>query len=591
MAIYLVFMVILGFFFKSKVKTFDDFILGGKSMPWFVITMTMLATLANAQQTLGIAGNTYLFGFSVMIWFFLFVNIFIYPIIKRLGTRYRVLNFSTIVDLGEERFKGSGRMTILLSVYQVAWAVFSTGICLFGGALLIETFFGLSMWISLIIVTIITVAYCIMGGLNAVVFTDLIQWIIIVVGTAIMIPFMFVKYGSFSTFFEKILGPTGFTPVANTALWPGFADLFTVPLPMIALFAMGIAGSLWIPIDLGFVQRMLAAKDTKNGRKAAFMFLLVVTIWATLMVGLGLYAREMFPDITNTDTAIILIAKASLPSLGVALFVTAIAAAVMSTVSTYLNAGAAIIAKNVYKRFFKKDASDRELIKVCRISIIFIALAALAFAPFVRNGGVFATSVTIQMVICASLTPMILLATFWKRMTEKAAFWGSLVSGICMLAIVFKAGGGSAVFTGAGIGPVPAIFIGLAVSIAIYLIGSFITPFDRSKIGDKFLDYFDGKVELERTKNGDLIVIGVAAIIIGAFSIFKMNAVDKTTFPPISGIGGYLTDGYFLLAALAMVVICGYVLVKAIGWVKSMKEEADKAKEEESGKVEEAASE
>jgi SSS family solute:Na+ symporter len=98
-------MLLLGFFFKSKVNTFGDFILGGKSLPWFVIAMTMLATLANAQQTLGIAGNTYVFGISVMIWFFMVVNIFIYPIIVRLGSRYRALNFATIVDLAEERFK------------------------------------------------------------------------------------------------------------------------------------------------------------------------------------------------------------------------------------------------------------------------------------------------------------------------------------------------------------------------------------------------------------------------------------------------------------------------------------------------------
>ncbi|MDR1764765.1 MAG: sodium:solute symporter family protein [Lachnospiraceae bacterium] len=570
MALYLVLMLCLGFFFKSKVKTFDDFILGGQNLPWFVISMTMLATLANAQQTLGIAGNTYLFGFSVMIWFFLFVNMFIYPIIVRLGTRYRALNFSTIVDLAEERFKGSARLTVLLSIWQVAWALFSTGICLFGGAVLIQTVFGVSMWAALLIVAVVTVFYCIMGGLNAVVFTDLVQWLIIVVGTAILIPAMYAKYGSFSQYFSSLLGPDGMAPVAGAQLWPGFTDLFTVPMPMIALFAMGIAGSLWIPIDLGFMQRMLAAKNTRHGRLAALMFLVIVTIWATLMVAMGLYARQLFPDIQNTDTAIILVAQAALPSIGVALFVTAIAAAVMSTVSTYLNAGAAILAKNIYKRFVKPQASDGELIRVAQVCVALIAVGALAFAPMVANGGVFATAVTIQMVICASLTPMIIMATLWKRMSERASFWGSIVSGVLMLAIVMKAGGGSAVFTGAGIGPVPAIFIGLAVSIVIYVAGSLATPYDPSKVGQKFLDLFDGKVELEKVKNTDLIVIGVCVVLMAIFTFAKGAEKVRTAFPPLAGIGGFLTDAYFVLAALAVFVICVVVLVKSIGWVKEL---------------------
>lgn len=270
LVIYLLFMLFLGFYFKSRVNTFSDFILGARGLPWFVIAMTMLATLANAQQTLGIAGTSYNTGLSAMIWFFLLVNVFIYPILIRLGSRYRYLNFSTIVDLGEARFPNSARMTILLSVWQVAWGIVSTAICIFGGALVIETIFDVPMEVATVIVAVITVAYCVMGGLNGVVFTDLIQWLIIIAGTAFLVPAVFIKYGSFTGFFSNLLGTTGMEPVAGTTLWAGFTDLFTLApgVTVLGLIAMGIAGSLWIPIDLGFMQRMLAAKTLKDGRKA-----------------------------------------------------------------------------------------------------------------------------------------------------------------------------------------------------------------------------------------------------------------------------------------------------------------------------------
>ena len=577
LVIYLLFMLFLGFYFKSRVNTFSDFILGARGLPWFVIAMTMLATLANAQQTLGIAGTSYNTGLSAMIWFFLLVNVFIYPILIRLGSRYRYLNFSTIVDLGEARFPNSARMTILLSVWQVAWGIVSTAICIFGGALVIETIFDVPMEVATVIVAVITVAYCVMGGLNGVVFTDLIQWLIIIAGTAFLVPAVFIKYGSFTGFFSNLLGTTGMEPVAGTTLWAGFTDLFTLApgVTVLGLIAMGIAGSLWIPIDLGFMQRMLAAKTLKDGRKACMGFVVIVTLWASIMVIMGLYAQALFPGVLNTDTVIILMADAALPALGTAIFVTAIAAAVMSTVSTYLNAASAILTKNIYKRFIRKDADDRQMIRVARICVVLVAVAAMAFAPMIRGGGVFATAITAQMVMCASLTPLILLATYWRRMSEKAAFWGCIVSGVVTLGLIINAGGGSAVFNGAGIGGIPAVFIGLAISLVIYIGISLATPYDRSKVGPDFLALFESKEKADKTSNKDILVIGIGvAVVLIAILVRKFGGGAPTSWPPLGGFGAVLTNGFFLLAGVAILIICIYILIRSVKWVRSLKKGA-----------------
>ena len=576
--VYLAFMVYLGFFFKDRVSNFNDFIVGGSGIPWFVLAMTMLATLANAQQTLGIAGTSYGLGLSPMIWYFILVNMIILPLLTRLGSRYRQMNFETIVDLGEARYPKSGRVTILLAIWQVAWGVVSTAICFFGGALVIETVFGVNMWVAILITGAVTVFYCMMGGLKAVVFTDTIQWLIILFGTAILVPCVFLKFGSFSHFFSNLLGSTGFTPAEGVSMWPGFTNLFTLPTfagvtPMV-LIAMGLAGSLWIPIDLGFMQRMLSAKTPKDGRKAGGGFLAIVTLWACIMVAMGLYGAHFFPGVENSDTVILRVANLAMPGIGVAIFVSAIAAAVMSTVSTYLNAAAAILTKNVYKRFIKKDATDKEMIRFCRIMIIVVAVAALAFAPTVRSSGVFGTAITAQMVLCASVAPMILLSTYWKRMTERAAFWGCLVSGVLTLAIVMFAGGGNAVFYGAGFFGIPAIFIGLAVGFAIYIILSLITPFNENNIGPQFRDIFNNKVKVEKVKNTDLVVIGVIIVLLLIAIFVKKGQAVPTAWPPLSGIGGKITDLFFWLVAICISVISVYVCVRTVKWVRGLKKQA-----------------
>jgi SSS family solute:Na+ symporter len=571
--VYLIIMVYLGFYFKNRISSFDDFILGNRGLPWFVISMTMLATLANAQQTLGIAGTSYLMGLSPMIWYFVLVNIFIFPLLVRLGTRYRYLNFSTIVDLGEERYPGSGRITVLLSIWQVAWGIISTAICIFGGALVVETVFGVPLITACAVVTIITVAYCIMGGLNAVVFTDTTQWLIIIAGTAFLIPAVFIKFGTFSSFFSAVLGNSGMTPAEGVNVWPGFSDLFTLPTGVTALglISMGLAGSLWIPIDLGFMQRMLAAKTTKDGRQAALGFLVIVTLWACIMVIMGMYGTVLHPGVENTDSVILLMANDAMPAIGVAIFITAIAAAIMSTVSTYLNAAAAILTKNIYLRFFNNNATDKQLIKMTQIFIAIVALAALCFAPVVRNSGVFMTAITAQMVMCASLTPLILLSTYWKRMTEPAAFWGCVISGIITLIIVFRSGGGNAVFFGAGIAGIPAIFIGLALSVGIYVIMSLSATYNPANVGPAFLEIFEKTKEAEKTSNKDIAIIGTAvALLLIAIGV-KRSSVTPSSWPPLSGIGGMLTDWFFILDGIVILVICVFILVRTIRWAQGLK--------------------
>jgi len=277
------------------------------------------------------------------------------------------------------------------------------------------------------------------------------------------------------------------------------------------------------------------------------------------------------PGVKVTDSVILRMANVAMPGIGVAIFVTAIAAAVMSTVSTYLNATAAIITKNIYKRFINKKADDKTMVRVVRLMTPVVAVAALCFAPFVRNAGVFATAITAQIVLCAAVAPLILLSTYWKRMTEAAAFWGCLVSGVVTLGLVFYSGGGTAVFYGAGIGGVPAIFIGLAIGFVIYLVASLVKPYDREAVGPVFREIFESKQKPARVRNTDLFVIGAAIVLVIVAILVKTSSDVKVAWPPLSGAGGTITDIVFYVLAAGLSLISIYILVRTIGWVRSLK--------------------
>ena len=193
LGVYLAFRLYLGLFFENRVSDFASFILDNRGIPWFVVSMTMLATLANAQQTLGIAGVNYAPGRSPMIWFFLLVNIFIYPLLLRPGSRYRHLSFDTVADLAEARHPGSGRNTVLLAIWQLGWG-------------------------------------------------DRVHRHLLL---------------------RRSPGDRDGLRRAHVA-----DHSHRRGDPPVALIATGLSGSLWIPIGLGFMQRMLAAKDPKEGEEA-----------------------------------------------------------------------------------------------------------------------------------------------------------------------------------------------------------------------------------------------------------------------------------------------------------------------------------
>ncbi len=139
------------------------------------------------------------------------------------------------------------------------------------------------------------------------------------------------------------------------------------------------------------------------------------------------------------------------------------------------------------------------------------------------------------------------------------------------MGLVFYSGGGNAVFFGAGIAGIPAIFIGLALGFIIYLILSWLKPYNADSVGHVFREIFEDKKKSARVPNTDLFIIGGGIVLLLIAILIKANTKTIKAWPPLSGFGGILTDVVFYILAAGLTLISLYILVRTIAWAKNLK--------------------
>lgn len=564
---YMIVMLVIGFRMSSQVKGLDDYMLAGRNLPWYVLTLTFSATVANTATVMGHPGFAYEMGITYVFWASLASATTATLLLSRIGARLRSLRLSTISDLAVERFQQSRRLEILISIWQVGWAVFVVALSLFGVALILEVVTGVAWVITIFPIAIVTILYTMAGGLRAVVLTDTLQMLIIILGVSALFFVMTIKYGTFTTFISQYVGNTGFDlqPAAEgLTLFAGFTDLFTLPPgeTILGLVAYIIATSFWIPIDLGFIQRSLAAKDMKHSRKGVYSFIAIDWANAWTLLGIGIFGAILIPGLTNTDEVVIRLVREFLPTIGAAIVVAAVVAAAMSTISTYLNAGSSILTHNIVLKM-KPTMSEKSKLRYGRVFTVLIGLLALLFGPFISASGIIVAAVSIQMILITALAPLVLLALFWKRMSEQAAFWGCVIASVVTLGMIIHIGGPWAAMSGSGYFGIPVMFWSLALSLALYIGISLFQEERPEQISEACRKMFSTKQQTHSNKDIFFFsVIWLSVILIG---IVKKQGI---AFPFLSGPFAWVTDAFFISMACFTVVFSSYLTGKVFRFVR-----------------------
>ena len=436
-----IFIVIGLLFTKRSGKNSKEYFLSGRNMPWWLLGTSMVATtfsadtpnlVANIVREDGVSGNW-------VWWAFLITGMMTVFFYARLWRRSEVLT-----DLEFYELRYSGKEATFLRAFRALYlgvffnVMIMATVCLAGikiGGILL----GLSPFECVFYSSIITVFYSSLGGLRTVIITDLIQFVLAMVGSIWACVYLvnLEEIGGLNQLISNdlISDKLNFLPDFND-----YGTLITVLIIPIAVqwWAVWYPGAE--PGGGGYIaQRMLSAKDERNAINATLFFNIAhyaIRPWPWILIALA--SLIIYPSLSdiesafpNVDSSIIghdiaypaMLSK--LPSGLLGIVLASLLAAFMSTISSHLNWGASYISIDFYKRFIYLEASEKEIVLVGRISTVFLMILA-GFVALELNDALDAFQILLQ--IGAGTGSIFLLRWFWWRVNAYSEITGMSVS-------------------------------------------------------------------------------------------------------------------------------------------------------------------
>jgi len=427
-----------------------EFFASGRSMPWWLLGVSMVATTFSADtpnlvtdlvRQHGVAGNW-------LWWAFLLtgmVTVFIYA---KLWRRSRVL---TDIEFYELRYSGKtaaflrGFRALYLGVFfnVVIMATVLLAAIKIGGVML-----GFSPFQTIFIASVVVVIYSMLGGLRGVLITDFIQFIIAMIGSvyAAVIVINLPEVGGLQGLLThpNIQDKISILPdFSNTSL---LVTVFIIPIA-VQWWSVWYPGAE--PGGGGYIaQRMLAAKDERNAMGATLFFNLAhyaVRPWPWILVALT--SLVIFPDLESLSKAFPHINAnilrhdlaysamlTYLPAGILGIVVASLIAAVMSTISTHLNWGASYVVNDYYKRFINKSPTEKQLVLLGRITILLLMILSAILALVLSNA---LQAFHIMLQIGAGTGLLFILRWFWWRINASSEIAAMIISFIVALYFEF----------------------------------------------------------------------------------------------------------------------------------------------------------
>jgi len=361
--------------------------------------------------TLGISGSWLIAisGLSVILVSFLMV-----PKVKRWADRVRGL---TTGDLFETRFdRRTG--TLAAVVIGIAWFTFAGG-QIIAGAKLLQATVGLDLTIAVVLSGSVILAYTALGGLKAVIYTDVFQMVVLLIGIIfIAVPIGLYAVGGWSGIVAHFSANPETASLVDWAAvsWKELLGWFFAIFPV------------WF-ISIAAMQRIVAARDEKTARRA-FLLTGVPIEWPLFAIGstlIGLIARMLMPELQDPEMATPMIIMKLLPAGVAGIVIAAYIAAVMSTADSVLMGPVAIYTNDIYRKFLRPDASEQSLVRVARIATIVLGVLSIGMAYLVPN--------VLELILyaytfgAAGLFFPMLGLLFWRGTTASGAFWSMLGGG------------------------------------------------------------------------------------------------------------------------------------------------------------------
>lgn len=415
--------LLLGWVLSKKVSTAEDFYLGRRTTPWWAIGISVIATYVSALSFLGGPAWSYSEGLAVIA-IHLNYPIVVFFVITLFLPFFFNSGVASIYDYMERRFGPTSRI-VISSVFLVSQALTSAAI-LYATSLVIEFITGIDVKAAIVIVTVVALIYTMMGGITAVIWTDVIQAGVLFVGAFII---MFALFDSMSMPIGEVLsdlktqGKTNplnfsFDLTVEATVWSGVIAM--------SLFHITVYGA-----NQMMVQRTLAAKNIGDAKKSFLLmgFVAFFIYFLFFFLGILFYAYYGGQEFENGNTIILdFAANYGLPGL-MGIIAAAIVAASMSSLDSSFNSLATISTVDFYEKYFRKDETPEHYLKVSRWFTVFwavlIILPAIAYTAF--EGSILQTLSKIGSYFVGAKLSMYGLGFFSKHTTEKGLLVGVAV--------------------------------------------------------------------------------------------------------------------------------------------------------------------
>lgn len=398
----------------------SDYFLANRNLGWFVIGASILASNVGSEHIVGLAGTAASSGvvmghYELHSWIILTLGWVFVPFYMR-SMVY------TMPEFLERRFNAKARW--LLSIIQlISYVIAKAAVTIYAGALVFNSLLGVDFWTGAIILVVVTGVYTIFGGLHAVMYTEAIQAIVLLLGSAVLLFIGLDKVGGWGTLMHSLPKEklNMFQPLSNPDFpWAGI------------LFASPIVGLWYWCTDQHIVQRCLAARNEKEARRGTIFaaYLKLMPFFIFMIPGLIAYTLHQQGKInmTDTDVAFPTLVKEIMPVGLRGLLAGGLLAALMSSLASVYNACSTLFTMDIYKKI-KPEASNHELVRVGRIATGVVVILGMIWIPLMKNisKGLYGYLQSVQSYLAPPIAAAFLLGVFSKRINAKGAYTAMVV--------------------------------------------------------------------------------------------------------------------------------------------------------------------
>ena len=422
-------------FWKGRGKQHDtgQYFIAKGTLPWWVIGAAYVATGMNTEQLIGLNGMGYTIGLTMVNW--CLIAMFVYPMLVYIFFPVYLRNqIYTMPQYLGRRFNNSCE-NVFAIILLVSYVFLNLAVVFYGGAKLLEVVFDLPLIWGLVTLAVVAGIYTMYGGMSSMVYAAVIQFILIFISGFTL---FWLAYSQLPNGWSDIVtyAPGGFhviQPMDYSVNWNG-QQLTTIPWTAIPATLFGLH-LFYSCINQALVQRGFGAKTEWDVRMAIIIAGFFVLLRPFIEIIPGMIYRALvlggegnYPAPTEIDAVFPMLIQHLVPVGLKGLIIVGILSSVMSTIAAFLNSISTLFTFDVYKKWIRPDASDRELVRVGVLSTLALMVFAVIYSPVIgMMGGIFHYFQSIATYVAVPIATVFLLGMFWKRATPAAALLTMIV--------------------------------------------------------------------------------------------------------------------------------------------------------------------